>query len=39
MAELSAALEPSPPDAPEALARLEAAFAPTCAALRAALAE
>src|SRR4051795_8229394 len=29
MAELSAALEPAPPDAPQALARLEAAFAPT----------
>jgi HPt (histidine-containing phosphotransfer) domain-containing protein len=39
MAQLSAALEVGPPDAPEALARLEAAFGPTCAALRAALAE
>jgi two-component system, sensor histidine kinase and response regulator len=37
MAELSAGLEPAPPDAPQALARLEAALAPTCAALRAAL--
>src|SRR3954447_6478307 len=37
MAELSAALEAAPPDAAPALPRLEAAFAPTCAALRAAL--
>src|SRR3954453_9746810 len=35
MAELSAAREAVPPDAAPALARLEAAFAPTCAALRA----
>ena len=37
MAELSAELEPVPPDAPAALGRLDAALAPTCAALRAAL--
>jgi two-component system, sensor histidine kinase and response regulator len=38
MAELSAALEAGPPDVPQALARLDAAFAPTRDALRAALA-
>jgi two-component system sensor histidine kinase/response regulator len=38
MAELAAALEQGPPDAPAALARLEAALEPTRARLRAALA-
>jgi two-component system, sensor histidine kinase and response regulator len=37
MAEMCAALEPVPPDAPQRLAQIEAALAPTCAALRAAL--
>jgi HPt (histidine-containing phosphotransfer) domain-containing protein len=39
MAALSAALEQREPGAPAALGRLDAALAPTCAALRATLAE
>jgi HPt (histidine-containing phosphotransfer) domain-containing protein len=39
MAELAAALEQDPPDAPAALGALAAALEPTCAQLRATLAE
>ena len=39
MAELAAALEQDPPDAPAAIPRLQAALEPTCATLRATLSD